>query len=73
MDASGDTALAEKRACVGIAQISLKEGAKIGFVIYVHFEARISANEYLRASLFRLSEMLGETSVSEMRGEETRI
>jgi hypothetical protein len=52
-------------------QVLLYEDAQIGFVVYIHFQASIPANENMRACALRLCAMFGEAADSEMRRKQT--
>ena len=62
----------EERAGVRAGEIVLEESAEIGFVVNVHFEARVAAMMNLRVRGVGFGAMLGEAAGAEVRREERR-
>ena len=60
------TGFAQPKAGRGCAEIMLQESAQVGFIVNIHFEARIAANENLRAGVRSFCKMFREASFSKV-------
>src|ERR1700740_2432545 len=60
--------------CAGFrrAQILAGERTQIGFIVDVHFQARVAANENIGSGAMRLVTMPGKTAGAEMRWQKLR-
>src|SRR5882724_5400577 len=57
----------EPRAGFRAAQVLLNEGAQIGFIVYIHFQARVAANENVCVHAVRLCAMVCKAAAAKMR------
>src|SRR5260370_10429722 len=60
--------------CAGFRSVQILAGERtqIGFVVYVHFQARVAANENIGSCAVRLVTMPGKTAGAEMRWKQRR-